>query len=56
MFGAQRCFFGSNFPVEKIRISFDEVVALCQAVVSDRSEADQRAFFHDTAESFYRLN
>ncbi|MBS29033.1 MAG: hypothetical protein CL566_08965 [Alphaproteobacteria bacterium] len=55
MFGAQRCFFGSNFPVEKIRISFDQVVALCRAVVADRSEADQRAFFHDTAESFYRL-
>ncbi|MGB0627282.1 MAG: amidohydrolase family protein [Alphaproteobacteria bacterium] len=55
MFGATRCFFGSNFPVEKIKISYDAVVALSRAALADRTAAEQRAFFHDSAEAFYRL-
>jgi predicted TIM-barrel fold metal-dependent hydrolase len=55
MFGAERCFFGSNFPVEKLMITYDEVVALCRGALADRTAAEQRAFFHDTAEAFYRL-
>ncbi|MBT4907621.1 MAG: amidohydrolase family protein [Rhodospirillaceae bacterium] len=55
MFGAGRCFFGSNFPVEKLMLSYDEVVALCRAALADRTAAEQRAFFHDTAAAFYRL-
>lgn len=55
MFGAERCFFGSNFPVEKIKITYDEVVALSRAALADRTAAEQRAFFHDSAEAFYRL-
>ena len=56
MFGADRCFFGSNFPVEKLMTSYDEVVALSRAAVADRTAAEQRAFFHDTAAAFYRLD
>ncbi len=55
LFGAERCFFGSNFPVEKLKISFDDLIATCQQAVAARSEADQRAFFHDTAARFYRI-
>ena len=54
-FGAQRCFFASNFPVAKMRIGYDDLVAIVKAAVFHRPVADQRAFFHDTARSFYRL-
>jgi predicted TIM-barrel fold metal-dependent hydrolase len=55
MFGAERCFFGSNFPVEKLMLTYYEVVALSRAALADRTAAEQRAFFHDSAEAFYRL-
>jgi predicted TIM-barrel fold metal-dependent hydrolase len=55
LFGAERCFFGSNFPVEKLKISFDDLIAICKQAVAARPEAEQRAFFHDTAARFYRI-
>ncbi len=55
LFGADRCFFGSNFPVEKLNASFDQVMANCWAALASRTPDEQRAFFHDTAERFYRL-
>ena len=55
MFGAERCFFGSNFPVEKIKISYDTVVKLCKLALIERTESEGKAFFHDTADDFYRL-
>ena len=55
MFGAERCFFGSNFPVEKLKSSYDDLVSVCKAALADRPEAEQRAFFHDTAARFYRI-
>ncbi|HCP00527.1 MAG: hypothetical protein CL573_00290 [Alphaproteobacteria bacterium] len=56
LFGAERCFFGSNFPVEKIKIPYDDVVALARTALARRTKAEQRAFFHDTAAAFYRLD
>lgn len=55
LFGAGRCFFGSNFPVEKIKISYDELIAMVRVALADRTVAEQRAFFHDSAATFYRL-
>jgi predicted TIM-barrel fold metal-dependent hydrolase len=55
LFGAGRCFFGSNFPVEKLKSSYDGLIALCKAALADRGAAEQRAFFHDTASRFYRI-
>jgi predicted TIM-barrel fold metal-dependent hydrolase len=55
LFGAGRCFFGSNFPVEKLKSGYDGLIALCKAALADRTAAEQRAFFHDTAARFYRI-
>lgn len=55
LFGADRCFFGSNFPVEKLKQSFDDVIAICKQAVAERPQAEQQAFFHDTAARFYRI-
>ena len=56
LFGAGRCFFGSNFPVEKIKIGFDEVLTLCKVAIAERTGDEQQAFFHDSAAAFYRLD
>ncbi len=55
LFGAERCFFGSNFPVEKLKIGYDALIAVCKDAVANRSPQEQRAFFHDTAAAFYRI-
>lgn len=55
LFGAKRCFFGSNFPVEKLKLGFDALVTMCKQAVAARPAAEQRAFFHDTAARFYRI-
>lgn len=55
MFGADRCFFGSNFPVEAMWTSFDDYTAMQKKVLADRSEEENRKFFHDTATTFYSL-
>lgn len=55
MFGAERCFFGGNFPVEKLKQSYDDMIGLLKSVIADRPETEQRQFFHDTAERFYDI-
>jgi predicted TIM-barrel fold metal-dependent hydrolase len=55
MFGAERCFFGSNFPVEKLKSSYDGLVAMLKTALAHRPTSDQRRFFHDTAAQFYRI-
>lgn len=55
LFGAERCFFGSNFPVEKLKCSYDDLIAICKETLAARPEPEQRAFFHDTAARFYRI-
>jgi predicted TIM-barrel fold metal-dependent hydrolase len=55
LFGAERCFFGSNFPVEKLNCSYGDVMAYFWEALSTRTPDEQRAFYHDTAARFYRL-
>jgi predicted TIM-barrel fold metal-dependent hydrolase len=54
-FGVDRCFFGSNYPVERMWCSFADYVNAQKRVVAGRSIADQQRFFHDTAMAFYRI-
>jgi predicted TIM-barrel fold metal-dependent hydrolase len=55
MFGAERCFFGSNFPVEKLKTGYDGLIAMLKAALAHRPASEQRQFFHDTAMRFYRI-
>jgi predicted TIM-barrel fold metal-dependent hydrolase len=55
IFGAERCFFGSNFPVEKLKNTYKSLMDTLKSALAHRSEAEQRAFFHDTAARFYRI-
>ncbi len=55
MFGADRCFFGSNFPVERMWTTFEDYAAAQKRAMAGRSDTENEKFFHDTAKAFYRI-
>ena len=55
IFGAERCMFASNFPVDSLFSSYDTLFDAYRAIVSDFSAAEQAMLFHDNAERYYRL-
>jgi predicted TIM-barrel fold metal-dependent hydrolase len=55
IFGAERTLYGSNFPLEKLHASYADFFAHYRKALSEYSEAEQRAVFHDNAVKFYRL-
>ncbi|MGL4975125.1 MAG: amidohydrolase family protein [Bosea sp. (in: a-proteobacteria)] len=52
LFGAERCLFGSNFPIEKLWTSYGELFAAHQAAIP---VAQRDAVFRTTARRVYRL-
>jgi predicted TIM-barrel fold metal-dependent hydrolase len=54
-FGAARCMFASNFPVDGLCIGYRALFDAFAAFVADRPEAEQRALFHDNAVRIYRI-
>jgi predicted TIM-barrel fold metal-dependent hydrolase len=55
IFGVDRCMFASNFPVDKIYASFDQIYETFFELAKDLSETDQKKLFHDNARRVYRL-
>lgn len=55
IFGADRCLFGSNFPIEKLWTSYADLVDAFLAGAASLSMTDQRSIFHDTAVRVYQL-
>ncbi|HLW26676.1 MAG TPA: amidohydrolase family protein [Kiloniellales bacterium] len=53
--GVTRCMFASNYPVDSLVGSFQEIYSGFFSAVSDFSPAAQRALFHDNAVRLYRL-
>ena len=57
VFGANRCIFGSNFPVDKLNTTFGELVEAYLQVAKDsgltKTEIDH--IFHDNAIRVYHL-
>ncbi len=53
LFGPQRCMFASNFPVDSLCATFDEIYDGFFEIVKDMSGADRRRLFHDNAVAFY---
>ena len=56
LFGPQRCLVASDFPTDKLFDSFDAHLAAYQEILSEFSEAEQRAMLARNATRFYRLN
>jgi predicted TIM-barrel fold metal-dependent hydrolase len=54
-FGAERCMFESNFPVDKQSCSYRVLWNAFKKLVADASAAEKSALFHDTATRVYRL-
>ena len=55
IFGIERTIYGSNFPLEKLHISYADFFGIYRAVLSEYTESQQRAVLHDNAAKFYRL-
>jgi predicted TIM-barrel fold metal-dependent hydrolase len=55
MFGADRCLFGSNFPIEKLWTSYSALVAAYRKAVGRLAAAQAEAIFARTARRIYRL-
>lgn len=55
VFGAERCLYGSNFPIEKLWTDYAALLAAHRAALSHLPETDQRAVLHDTAARIYRI-
>jgi L-fuconolactonase len=54
-FGVERCLFGSNFPIDSIYGSYDELVNSYSEITSGLSEPDRRLLFAGNAERIYRI-
>jgi L-fuconolactonase len=56
LFGAKRCMFESNFPVDKAMASYPVLWNALKRIAAGASAADKAALFRNTAASFYRLS
>jgi predicted TIM-barrel fold metal-dependent hydrolase len=54
-FGAERCMFASNFPVDSAAGSFDDLYTAFDTVTSGLDDASREMLFAGTAERVYRL-
>jgi predicted TIM-barrel fold metal-dependent hydrolase len=54
-FGARRCLWGSNFPIEKLWASYGTLLAAHQAATAGLPAPDRRAIWGETAMKVYRL-
>jgi predicted TIM-barrel fold metal-dependent hydrolase len=55
LFGADRCLFGSNFPIEKLWTDYGTLYRTFRNAVAHLGEAEQAAILHDTAARLYRI-
>jgi predicted TIM-barrel fold metal-dependent hydrolase len=54
-FGADRCLFGSNFPIEKLWTDYRSLVEAYREAAEPLAESDRAAIFAGTARRVYRL-
>jgi predicted TIM-barrel fold metal-dependent hydrolase len=55
LFGAARCMFASNFPVDSLCATFATIYNGFREIVRDFSPSEQRALFHDNAIRIYGM-
>jgi predicted TIM-barrel fold metal-dependent hydrolase len=55
MFGAHRCCYGSNFPIEKLWTDYGTLYKTFRNAIAHLAETEQAAILHDTAARLYRL-
>ena len=55
-FGPQRCMFESNFPVDKLSISYPVLWNALKKIAANYSETERDALFSGTASRVYALD
>jgi len=55
LFGIERTMFASNFPVDGLCASFNDIVLGCREIVRGLAPHEQRQFFHDNAIRLYAM-
>lgn len=55
LFGADRCFFGSNFPIEKLWTDYGALYRTFRSAIAYLGDAEQAAILHGTAARLYRI-
>jgi len=55
MFGAHRCLWGSNYPIEKLWTSYAALVEAHRTAAGGLGASEQSAIFNETAARIYRL-
>lgn len=56
VFGAERCMFGSNFPVDGLHASYADIWTAFEEITSGLSSSDRAALFSETAMRVYRMS
>jgi len=55
MFGADRCLFGSNFPIEKLWTTYEDLLNAHLQATAELQAIERAAIFSETARRVYRL-
>lgn len=55
IFGVERCFFGSNWPVDRLYSSYDAVIAAYAEIIGELSVSEREALFFANATTVYNL-
>ena len=55
IFGVERCMFASNFPVDRLKGSWDYLFTQFKKATADLPQADREKLFADNAIRFYRI-
>ena len=56
IFGVNRCMFGSNFPVDRLCASFNDIYHGFDEIVSDYSTEVRDKLFRSNAIDYYRIS
>ncbi len=55
IFGTDRCMFASNYPVDRLAGSFEDIYSGFMAATEAFPQSERKALFHDNAVRIYRL-
>ena len=55
IFGVDRCFYGSNFPIEKLWTDYGTLYRAFRASIAQLGEREQHAILYGTASRLYRI-
>ena len=55
IFGAERCMFASNFPVDSLVASYEQIFSGFMAMTESFTPTERAMLFHDNAVRYYRI-